>query len=48
MNLILEKEIPMLPFFSAEASNLLQNLLKKKPECRWCTGQLRPTYVWPG
>ena len=34
MNLILEKQIPMQPYFSAEASNLLENLLKKKPEDR--------------
>lgn len=34
MNMILEKQIPMLPSFSAEASNLLKHLLKKKPEER--------------
>lgn len=34
MNLILEKQIPMQPYFSADASHLLQNLLKKKPEER--------------
>jgi serine/threonine protein kinase len=34
MNLILEKDIPMQPYFSAEASHLLENLLRKKPEDR--------------
>ena len=34
MNMILEKEIPMQKYFTAEASNLLQNLLKKNPNER--------------
>lgn len=34
MNLILEKEIPMQSYFSAEACNLLTGLLQKRPEER--------------